>query len=94
MAQRFYLDDREVLKESQYVNSVIQSDSSDLFLTATAFINKAYRIDSSIQYNPDGSRTNRATFKTSYNPQAGKLIDASYRLIRNPNNASNDIKQW
>lgn len=94
LAQRFYLDDREVLKESQYVNSVIQSDSSDLFLTATAFINKAYRIDSSIQYNPDGSRTNRATFKTSYNPQAGKLIDASYRLIRNPNNASNDIKQF
>jgi len=93
LAQRFYINDREVLKESRYLNSVIQSDSSDLFLTATAYINKAFRIDSAVQYNPDESRTNRATFRTSFNPQAGKLIDASYRLIRNPTEASNDIKQ-
>jgi len=93
LAQRFYMNDREVLKESRYLNSVIQSDSSDLFLTATAYINKAFRIDSAVQYNPDESRTNRATFRTSFNPQAGKLIDASYRLIRNPTEASNDIKQ-
>ena len=93
LAQRFYINDRKVLKESQYVNSVFQSDSSDLFLTATAYINKALRVDSEIQYNPDESTTNRGTFRTSFNPEPGKLIDASYRLIRNPTDNSSDIKQ-
>ena len=93
IAQRFYINDRKVLNESQYSNSVIQSDSSDLFLTATAYINKVFKIDSAVQYNPDESRTNRATFRASYNPQPGKLIDASYRLIRNPTDRNNDIKQ-
>ena len=94
IAQRFYVADRKVLNESQYKNSVIQSDSSDLFLTATAYLNKALRIDSAIQYNPDESTTNRSTFATSYTPQPGKLIDASYRLIRNPTDPNNDIKQF
>ena len=93
VAQRFYISDRKVLKEAQYLNSAIQSDSSDLFLTATAYLNKALKVRSAIQYNPDESTTNRATFKTSYTPHPGKLIDASYRLIRNPNNIDNDIKQ-
>jgi len=93
LAQRFYMSDRKVLKESLYLNSRTQTDSSDLFLTATAYINNALRIDSEIQYNPEESRTNRATFRTSYNPQAGKLINASYRLIRDPVNTNNDIKQ-
>ena len=93
VAQRFYISDRKVLKEAQYLNSAIQSDSSDLFLTATAYLNKVLKVRSAIQYNPDESTTNRATFKTSYTPHPGKLIDASYRLIRNPNNIDNDIKQ-
>lgn len=93
LAQRFYINDRKVLKESQYINSVVQSDSSDLFLTATAYLNKVLKIDSEIQYNPDEGSTNRATFGASYTPQPGKLIDASYRLIRNPTDNNNDIKQ-
>ena len=72
---------------------MVQSDSSDLFLAATAYLNKALRIDSEIQYNPDESTTNRGTFRTSFNPQPGKLIDAIYRLVRNPTDNSNDIKQ-
>ena len=93
LAQRYYMSDRKVLKEAQYANSVIQSDSSDLFLTATAYLNKALRVNGAIQYNPDESSTNRATFKASYSPHPGKLIDASYRLIRNPIDINNDIKQ-
>ena len=93
IAQRYYMSDRKVLQETQYKNSVFQSDSSDLFLTATAYVNKAMKVSSAIQYNPDESTTNRATFKTRYSPHPGKLIDASYRLIRNPTDSNNDIKQ-
>ena len=93
LAQRFYMGDRRVLKEAQFINSAAQSDSSDLFLTATAYINKALKVDTSIQYNPDESRTNRATLRTRYTPRPGKLIDVSYRLIRNLTNTDNDIKQ-
>jgi LPS-assembly protein len=93
LAQRFYMGDRQVLKEAQFLNSVVQSDSSDLFLTATAYINKALKVSSAVQYNPDESTTNRATLRTSYSPRPGKLIDVSYRLIRNLTNSEDDIKQ-
>jgi LPS-assembly protein len=93
LAQRFYMSDRKVLKETQFLNSAAKTDSSDLFLTATAYINKALKVDSAIQYNPDESRTNRATFRTRYSPRPGKLMDVSYRLIRNLTDSNNDIKQ-
>jgi len=95
LAQRFYLSDRKVLKEVQFLNSnsAAQSDSSDLFLTATGYISKALRVDSAIQYNPDESTTNRATLRTRYSPRPGKLIDVSYRLIRDLTANDDDIKQ-
>jgi len=93
LAQRFYMSDRKVLKEAQFLNSVAQSDSSDLFLTATAYINKVLKVSSAVQYNPDESTTNRATLRTRYSPRPGKLIDVSYRLIRNLTNNDDDIKQ-
>ena len=95
LAQRFYLSDRKVLKEAQFLNSnsAAQSDSSDMFLTATGYINKALRIDSAIQYNPDESTTNRSTLRTRYSPHPGKLIDVSYRLIRDLTAKDDDIKQ-
>jgi LPS-assembly protein len=95
LAQRFYLSDRKVLKETQFINSnsAAQSDSSDLFLTATGYINKALKVNSAIQYNPDESTTNRATLRTRYSPHPGKLIDVSYRLIRGLTNNNGDIKQ-
>ena len=37
--------------------------------------------------------TNRATVSSNFSPEPGKLIDASYRLIRSPSGSVNDIKQ-
>ena len=93
LAQRFYMSDRKVLKEAQFLNSGIQSDSSDLFLTASAYITKALKVDGAVQYNPDESTTNRATLRTRFSPRPGKLIDVSYRLIRNLTNSDDHIKQ-
>ena len=93
LAQRFYMSDRKVLKEAQFLNSGMQSDSSDLFLTASAYITKALKVDGAVQYNPDESTTNRATLRTRFSPRPGKLIDVSYRLIRNLTNSDDHIKQ-
>ena len=93
LAQRFYLDDREVLKESQFINSDYQSDSSDLFLSASSYLTKSLKINAEHQYNLDEEKTNRLAFSTKYNPEIGKLIDASYRFINDPNDGT-DIKQF
>ena len=93
LAQRFYINDRKVLNEVQFENSVYRSDSTDLFMLAFARLNSSLTLDTELQYNPDASSTNRATVSSNYSPEPGKLIDASYRLIRSPSGSANDIKQ-
>ena len=93
LAQRLYINKRKLLNEAQYINSVYQSDSSDLFMLAFARLNKALTMNTEIQYNPDESSTNRATLSSKYSPQPGKLIDASYRLVRSTGATDYDTKQ-
>ncbi len=93
LAQRFYLEDREVLNETQYINSIYRSDSTDLFLLAFARLNKTLTLNTELQYNPDEASTNRATLSSRFSPQPGKLVDASYRLIRSTTGSDYDTKQ-
>ena len=93
IAQRFYVSDRKVLKESQFTNSSAQNDSSDLFLSGSAAITKYLKANVDYQYNIDENMTNRATLNARYKPRPGKHIDASYRLIGNPASNDYDIKQ-
>lgn len=92
IAQRFYLDDREVLTENQFANSNYQSDSSDLFLSASSAITRALKIKAEHQYNLDEEKTNRLAFSAKYKPGIGKFIDLRYRFINNPNSGV-DLKQ-
>ena len=93
IAQRFYVSDRKVLKESQFTNSSALNDSSDLFLSGSAAITKYLKANLDYQYNIDENMTNRATLNARYKPRPGKHIDASYRLIANPASNAYDIKQ-
>ena len=93
IAQRFYIDDRKVLNESQFNNSSAQNDSSDLFVSASALIAKGLKLNVDTQYNLDESSTNRATIGAKYNPRSGKLLNASYRFVKNPANSEYDVKQ-
>jgi len=93
LAQRFYINDRKVLDEVQFTNSVYRSDSTDLFMLAFARLSSSLTIDTELQYNPDKGSTNRATVSSNFSPQPGKLIDASYRLIKSPLGSENDLKQ-
>ena len=93
LAQRFYINDRKVLNEVQFANSVYQSDTTDLFMLAFARLSPSLTVDTELQYNPDEDSTNRATLSSNFSPEPGKLIDASYRLIRSPSGSVNDLKQ-
>jgi len=93
IAQRFYISDRKVLKEAQFINSSAQNDSSDLFVSGSAAITRSFKINIDSQYNLDENMTNRATFNARFNPRVGKQFDASYRLINNPAKNEYDIKQ-
>ena len=93
IAQRFYVSDRKVLKESQFTNSSALNDSSDLFLSGSTAITKYLKANLDYQYNIDENMTNRATLNARYKPRPGKHIDASYRLIGNPASNVYDIKQ-
>ena len=84
---------RKVLNEVQFTNSVYQSDTTDLFMMAFARLSPSLTVDTELQYNPDESSTNRATLSSNFSPEPGKLIDASYRLIRSPSGSVNDLKQ-
>ena len=92
LAQRFYLDDRKVLKESQFSSSDYQSDSSDIFMSLGSSLTKNLRLTSEYQYNLDEETTNRLAFAAKYNPDLGKFINASYRFINDPNDGT-DIRQ-
>ncbi|MGE4596409.1 MAG: LPS-assembly protein LptD, partial [Methylophilaceae bacterium] len=97
VAQRFYLDDRKVLKETQFANSTYKNDTSDIFFDAKLHLTKTLQLKTDYQYNVDESHTNRATIRAKYKPEPGKVLNASYRLVRNPNNTNTnayDIKQF
>ena len=92
LAQRFYLDDRKVLQESQFSNSDYQSDSSDILISLGSSISKSFKISAEHQYNMDEETTNRLAFGAKYNPDIGKFVNASYRFINDPNDGT-DIRQ-
>jgi len=92
VAQRFYIDDRKVLKETQFSNTDYQSDSSDFFIGVGSSITRNLKLSSELQYNVDEDQANRFALRTTYKPAIGKFFDASYRFIRDPN-STNDIDQ-
>ena len=92
IAQRFYIDDREVLKETQFTNTDYRSDSSDIFIGAGSSITRNLKVDAELQYNLDEDETNRFALRSTYKPEIGKFFDASYRYIKDPN-STNDIDQ-
>jgi LPS-assembly protein len=88
LAQRFYIGDRDVLKEAQFASSTLKNDSSDLFFGVKAYLTRKLLFATEWQFNVDDSVTNRSTYKMRYRPEPGKVLNASYRNVKNPNNTS------
>ena len=94
MAQRFYLSDQKVLEEAQFDESPYQGDKSDFLINAKANLTKALKINSNYEYNFSDGITNRFTAGATYTPEPGKVLNASYRMVLNPESRDYDVKQY
>ena len=94
MAQRFYLSDRKVLNEAQFDGSTYKGDESDFLVSAKANLSKALALSTNYEYNFSEDITNRFTAGASYAPEPGKVLNASYRMVLNPDSNEYDVKQY
>ncbi|MDB2679511.1 LPS assembly protein LptD [Methylophilaceae bacterium] len=94
MAQRFYLSDRKVLEEDQFANSSYIGDKSDFLVSAQANLTKSLKITSDYEYNFSEDTTNKFTAAARFKPEPGKVLNASYRQVRNPTSGIYDVKQY
>jgi len=94
MAQRFYLSDRKVLNEAQFDGSTYKGDKSDFLVSAKANLSKALELSTDYEYNFSEDITNRFTAAASYAPEPGKVLNASYRMVLNPDSNEYDVKQY
>jgi LPS-assembly protein len=63
------------------------ASKSDLLFTVGGQLSKSWTLDSSFQYSTTGSRFQKSNVAANYAGEGGRLINFSYRFIRN------DIKQ-
>ena len=92
IGQRYYFTDQSVfLYETPRTNR-----SSDIVAAASGRVSDAWTVDSGVQYSPDVSRTERLNFALRYQPEPGKVLNLSYRYVRElltAESATTQIKQ-
>jgi LPS-assembly protein len=95
IAQRFYFDDRRTFLDS---NSFSVSDSiksrSDLFAGISAKLVNNLNLDGMWQYDPSANKVLRNTVSARYNPEPGKLMNISYRMIDNILDNNQSLKEF
>ena len=92
VGERFYFTKQEVvLFETPRTNKI-----SDVVATATGRISSTWLLDSGIQYSPDNRQLERLNFGVRYQPSSGKVLNLSYRYVRellNADSTTTQIKQ-
>jgi len=89
IAQRYYFEDRRVfgndLTEAQKANS-------DIFMGASAKLPNSLNLDAMFQFDPTSNSLLRSTLGSRYNPEPGKMLNVSYRLIDNIIDNNQDLE--
>jgi len=88
IAQRYYFEDRKIFGSDLEAKKA----NSDIFMGATARLANSLNLDAMFQYDPTSSTMLRSTLSSRYNPEPGKLINLSYRMIDNVNDNTQDLK--
>ena len=94
IAQRFYFDDRRTFLDT--VNFKVtdsNKSNSDLFAGATARLPNNLNLDGMWQYDPSKNKVLRNTISARYNPEPGKLVNLSYRMIDNVLDETQSLKE-
>ena len=89
IAQRYYFEDRRIfgndLTEAKKANS-------DIFMGASAKLPNSLNLDAMFQFDPTSNSLLRSTLGSRYNPEPGKMLNVSYRLIDNVIGYNQDLE--
>ena len=89
IAQRYYFEDRRIfgndLTEAKKANS-------DIFMGASAKLPNSLNLDAMFQFDPTSNSLLRSTLGSRYNPEPGKMLNVSYRLIDNIVDNNQDLE--
>jgi LPS-assembly protein len=88
LAQRYYFEDRKIFGTGLNAKKA----NSDIFMGATARLANSLNLDAMFQYDPDSSKLLRSTLSSRYNPEPGKILNLSYRMIENVSDSNQDLK--
>ena len=88
LAQRYYFEDRKIFGTELNAKKA----NSDIFMGATARLANSLNLDAMFQYDPDSSKLLRSTLSSRYNPEPGKILNLSYRMIENVSDSNQDLK--
>jgi LPS-assembly protein len=88
LAQRYYFEDRKIFGTELSAKKA----NSDIFMGGTARLANSLNLDAMFQYDPDSSKLLRSTLSSRYNPEPGKILNLSYRMIENVSDIYQDLK--
>lgn len=80
IAQRYYFEDRRVFGNDQLE---AKKAKSDIFMGASIKLPNSLNLDSMFQFDPSSNNLLRSTLGGRYNPEPGKMLNVSYRLVDN-----------
>ena len=89
IAQRYYFEGRKVF-ESLGTNP--KENKSDIFVGATMRLANSLNLDGMFQYDANSNKLLRSTLNTRYNPEPGKMLNLSYRMIDNIVSGNDNLK--
>jgi LPS-assembly protein len=88
IAQRYYFEDRRIFGSDLEAKKA----NSDIFMGATARLANSINLDAMFQYDPTSRALLRSTVSSRYNPEPGKMLNLSYRMIDNVSDNTQDLK--
>ena len=88
LAQRYYFEDRKIFGTELSAKKA----NSDIFMGVTARLANSLNLDAMFHYDPTSSKLLRSTLSSRYNPEPGKMLNLSYRMIDNVSDNTQDLK--
>ena len=69
-------------------------NKSDILFAASGRVTAAWSLDSSLQYNPNQSYSEKYNLAVRYRPEGGKVLNLGYRFTRNSLRQAEISSQW
>ena len=95
VGQRFSAQVPQVnLPQVNPVTPAAVNNKSDILLGAFGRVTPAWLLDSTLQYNPNQTRSEKFSVAARYQPESGKVLNLGYRFTRNSLRQMDLSTQW